>query len=398
LFSASRADHASGERLVMKIFFITWQFPNFANTFILNEIVELLIQGHDVVIGSIFRPSSDIVHEDVFRFGLLDRTHYFEDYRSDRSPGDDALRLLAPSLTEIALSFPAMAEFISDNGVEFIHGDFANLGATAAMVLSDMTGIPFSFEAHSFDLFVTFTFAQEKLSKAAFITTVSEHNRNYLCSSLNASPNKIHVNRICPNVRLIERVANRPKQASMVCSVCRLTPIKGIEYAIRAVARVLRELDLKYRIVGSGNQGAELRKLVEYLGISESVEFCGPLSNGQALGIVQESSLFLLPCVIHPSGDRDGIPTAIVEAMYLRTPVITSAVSGIPEIIKHLKTGLLTEPGDVDAIADGLLMLLRDNNQRERLANAGREFVKVAFDPARSAGALYKLFADHKND
>lgn len=381
----------------MKIFFITWQFPNFANTFILNEIVELLIQGHDVVIGSLFRPSSDIVHEDVFRFGLLDRTLYFEDYRSDRSPGDDALRFLAPSLTEIALSFPAMAEFISDNGVEFIHGDFANLGATAAMVLSDMTGIPFSFEAHSFDLFVTFKFAQEKLSKAAFITTVSEHNRSYLCSSLNASPNKIHVNRICPNVRLIERVANRPKQASMVCSVCRLTPIKGIEYAIRAVARVLQESNIKYRIVGSGNQGAELRKLVEDLGIAGSVEFCGPLSNGQALNIVQESSLFLLPCVIHPSGDRDGIPTAIVEAMYLGTPVITSAISGIPEVIEHLKTGLLIEPGDVDAIADGLLGLLRDNNQRERLASAGREFVKVTFDPARSADALSKLFAGHKN-
>jgi colanic acid/amylovoran biosynthesis glycosyltransferase len=383
----------------MRVLFVTWKFPNFANTFILNEIVELLRQGIDVTIASLFPPELDIVHEDVIRFDLLARTLYLSNYArsGDRLP-DQLARFLVPSLEELQFCFVKFAERIVDLQISFIHADFANLGATAAMILSNLTGIPYSFEAHSLDLFVKFNFANEKLASASFIATGSEYNRSFLCTALNAPLEKVYVNRICANFRIMDELPKRRKDPLCITSVCRLDSIKGLTFTLSAVDRVRYKHDLRYYIVGKGDEERALRSLAKKLDLGNVVKFCGPLRNGDALSIIQRSSIFLLPCIISTTGDRDGTPTAIAEAMYLETPVISSNICGISEMISHNETGVLTEPGDVDAIEDALQNLLDDSERRDRFAVAGRNHIRELFDPVTNVGRLVALFARHASN
>jgi colanic acid/amylovoran biosynthesis glycosyltransferase len=381
----------------MKILFLTWQFPNFACTFILNEIVELLCQGHDVSIGSLFRPDLDIIHDDVIQFDLVARTYYLEDYArpNDHMP-DEVAKFLSPNLQHLENSFLSFAKTIVDLRIAFIHADFANLGATAAMILSRLTGIPYSFETHSLDLFVKFSFAQEKLKTAAFLTTESEYNQKYLNSVLNSPLGKVYITRLCPNYRVMNDLPDCDKKPLQLCSVCRLTAIKGIDFAIRAINKLRRDFNFQYIIVGKGDDEESLRNLVEEFNLQSVVHFYGPLSNTHALSIVKQSSVFLLPSVIDSSGDRDGTPTAIAEAMYLETPVISSNISGIPEMVKHNETGILTEPGDEDAIEKGLRTLLGDHERRGKYAKAGKEHISVLFNPQYNVERLVSLFEKYK--
>jgi Glycosyltransferase len=96
----------------------------------------------------------------------------------------------------------------------------------------------------------------------------------------------------------------------------------------------------------------ELFKKVKELHLTEKITFLGNMSNEDAMDLVAQSTIVILPSVIIKNGDRDGIPTSLIEAMYLKTPVISSRISGIPELIDDGINGFLTEPGDVRQIAE----------------------------------------------
>jgi hypothetical protein len=96
--------------------------------------------------------------------------------------------------------------------------------------------------------------------------------------------------------------------------------------------------------------------------------------------------------VIAADGDRDGIPTVLAEAMAMGIPVISTRVSGIPEVIEDGVDGFLTEPNDADTLAVRLESLLRDDSRADSLAQAGRRRVEAEFDLVRNVGYLRRLF------
>jgi glycosyltransferase involved in cell wall biosynthesis len=95
---------------------------------------------------------------------------------------------------------------------------------------------------------------------------------------------------------------------------------------------------------------------------------------------LQRADLFVQPCVLDPSGDRDGIPTTLMEAMAMKLPVISTSVSGIPELVQHQQTGLLVPPANPEALAQSICRLLVDEKLRQELASDGRRHIEIYHD------------------
>ena len=388
----------------MKVAIVVQAFP-ITHTFILNEVVALLRQGVDVSILAIKRSRQPIVHQDIHRYDLASRAlqmnafpasadtpvQWREHVASLAPPaGPRWRRILAGALGPPHPTLPlgAVAQHLVREGVDVIHGTFGNGPATAAMVLSELSGIPFTFETHAYDLFVNFPFAKEKIEKASVIQTESGYHREFL-ETCGAPREKVKIIHLSPNRQMLDELPPVRRRDDLVVSICRLHPIKGLVHALRAVARVTRVFPgLEYAIVGTGPLQQELLAESRRLGIERHVRFTGGMSNEDACALLREAAVFLLPSVVAPDGDRDGTPTAIAEAMQLEVPVISSRLSGIPELVEDGVTGLLTAPGDVDQLSAALTRLLGDAESRRAMGRAGRQKVLQEFNVDLSAGAL----------
>ena len=381
----------------MKVAFVLPAFPVLHNTFTLNEIVGLIRHGVDVSILSLNRPRDNggLLNADVARYDLLRRTRFFDTFAGSGPDVPDtcdpwmrhfqprtppwwrmllhgSLRAPRPKV----YPFAAVAQWLVEEKYDVIHGAFGNRPATAALVLSTISGIPFTFEVHAYDLFVDFPFSRAKLDRASAVFTISQYNRRYLMETCGAPDGKVHVVRVSPNTPMLAGARAAARQEGLVVSACRLDPIKGLVYALQAMARIRAQRPrLRYEIIGDGPLRGELMAEARRLRIEDIVTFVGNVTNEDVCSRMRRAAVFLLPSVVAADGNRDGTPTAIAEAMQLEIPIVSSALSGIPELVEDEVTGILTKPGDVTAIATALDRLLQDESLRTRMGRAGKEKV-----------------------
>lgn len=178
-----------------------------------------------------------------------------------------------------------------------------------------------------------------------------------------------------------------------VLTISRFVEKKGLSHALEAINIAREEMpNLEYHIIGSGEQKSELTQKVKELEISQNVNFLTNVSDERLISELDSARCFLLPCVIAESGDRDGIPVAMMEAMAMKTPVISTTISGIPELVDHKQSGLLTEPGDVEATADALISLLGDTSKWESYGEEARKKVVTDFNIEKEAMKLEQTF------
>jgi len=391
----------------MKIVFIVHQFPRVHSTFILNEIVELIKKGHDVSIFSTDKVQEKIINKDVKRFNLLNKTYYIEDFlikNSFRMHINYVLDKICKIMELINkknklrkyidfinknYDLKLLAKKIKEENFDIIHAGFGNNSTTIAMILSKLTGIPFTFETHAYDLFVDFLFAKNKIKKAKKIFTISNYNKRYLMNEYGCPDSKIIVKRVTINEDYISKLSFLEKKDDLIMSVCRLHPIKGLEHGIEAVKLIKNKYpSLKYIIIGDGELKEGLINQVKELGLEKVVIFKGSITNEEVFKYMRKASVFLHPSVIAKDGDRDGIPTSMIEAMYLKVPVISSKISGIPELVDDRVNGILTDPGDVNQIAEALKKLLNNKKLREKMGEKGREKVEKEFNIEKNVNKL----------
>ncbi len=391
----------------MKILYILNEFPKLYHTFILNDIIRLIDLGNEVFVLSIYKTHQKVINRGAFN--LMDKTYYLEDFGVENNryfqkffikvklklrryylfrwfvetflfKDDIKIKYFSDFGWKI-FAFKRIADKIQQEKIDIIHGGFCSEETTTAMILSDMTGIHFSFETHAKDLFVNFQYSKEKIKKADKIFTISNYNKRYLIDNLKCPAPKIIVKRVPFNRKYCDQISEKKKKENLILSVCRLDTIKGLEYAIEAFKQVSQENNnLKYIIIGDGPLKGQLIKKVEMLSLVNKITLLGDVINEKALDYVAQSTLVLLPSVIAPNGDRDGIPTSLIEAMYLKTPVISSRISGIPELIDDGINGFLTEPGDVNQVAEKMNKLLSDKLLRVRMGEQAREKVNKEFN------------------
>jgi len=169
----------------------------------------------------------------------------------------------------------------------------------------------------------------------------------------------------------------------------RLSPVKGHEYLVRAASRIVQqEHQARFLFIGSGPLEAELRILARQLAVDHACVFVNPAIDRRAsvYDLIAAMDVFVLPSL------HEGIPMALLEALALERPVVASAVGGIPEIVTHQATGLLVEPTNDRALADGCLDLVHDRNRARALARRGRRTVEREFSHEKNGEAMLGLY------
>jgi glycosyltransferase involved in cell wall biosynthesis len=298
-----------------------------------------------------------------------------------------------------------IADRVSRAGdVTHLHGHFAHGTATVTWLASLLTGLPFSFTAHAKDIYRSSLnpagLLARKMRAARFVVTCTGANRDHLRAVEPTTP--VHVVYHGLNVELTELLADQngetppPERAAgplRVASVGRLVPKKGFDILLGAVRELTeRGTAVQLTIAGEdGEAGESVRQLIDELGLSSTVRMVGPVSQPGLLDLYRSVDVFALACRVTDDGDRDGIPNVLVEAMAAGLPVVSTAVSGIPEIVRDESNGLLVDPGDSRQLADALLRLEKDPLLRNRLGRAARATVTDRFDGDVLAESMAEL-------
>jgi glycosyltransferase involved in cell wall biosynthesis len=278
-------------------------------------------------------------------------------------------------------------------GIDHAHSHFATEGAELAHLAWLMGGPTYSVTTHAKDIYHEQVLPDDlrwKLGDALFVSTVSEGNRQHLSPILNVDGRL----RVVPNSvdlrRLGGRVERRP-EPGLVVSVARLVEKKGLADLVAACG-ILRQRGTHVRlaIAGEGPLRGELERAAVGAGLDGAL--LGPLPHEEIRGLYGRASVFCLPCVIASTGDRDGLPTSVLEAMALGVPVVTTAVNGLAEAVVDGETGLVVPEHDPDALADALERVLGEPELAARLAEQGRRHVERSFSLEQSVSLLRSLF------
>jgi len=298
-------------------------------------------------------------------------------------PGQRA-RVLAQALAGLAL-----AGRLERRGVRHLHIHFAHAPATLGMYAALAAGIPFSVTAHANDLYAEASLLREKVDRAHAFVTISEANRRFLAVELGErAARRVGLVRCGIDLRAFAPRAAEPAGPPVIFALGRLVPKKGFDVLIRALAEVAPgRPDLTLEIAGDGPERAALEALARDLGVGAAVRFLGVVGRDAVLASLRRATVFALPCRLDGS-DRDGIPVALMEAMAVGVPVVSTRISGVPELVESGGSGLLVPAGDAPALARALSRLLGNPALRARLAAGGRARVVAEFEQGANARRL----------
>lgn len=270
---------------------------------------------------------------------------------------------------------------LRSQGIGRVHSHWATYSTTIALILKWVYGIPYSFTAHAYDIYLAPLLLPVKLRDAEFAVTCARVNAEYL-SGLAGPAAK---SRIIVNYHGVDLNRFRPRPPSsrgelpclVTCGGLRL--YKGHHVLLRACAQM--STPVRCVVIGTGPQRPVLESLAESLGIADRVEFTGGLPQDEVAARYSEADVFVLASIIvERFGRQDVIPNVLVEAMAMRLPVVATAIPGIRELVDDGEAGRLVPPNDVAALASALDELLADEGERRRLAEAGYRRVTAAFD------------------
>ncbi|MDA8095739.1 MAG: glycosyltransferase [Betaproteobacteria bacterium] len=285
-------------------------------------------------------------------------------------------------------------------GVRHVHAHFANAPAAVAHFASTMTGLPFSFTAHAKDLYLTpERIIRRRVMAAEFVATCTAYNARYL-RELAGEAGAEKVNLVYHGIdlglfRAPERSQVRSAQVrpKLILSVGRLVDKKGHDDLIEACARLrARGHAFECRIVGEGPLREALQAQIARHNLQRWVTLPGAMTHSTLVALYQQADLFALAPRITEDGDRDGIPNVIVEAMAIGVPVVSTEVSGIPELVRHEQTGVLVAPRDPQALCDAMEQILLDPERAHSMAQAGRKVLEQDFDLWETTRKLHDLF------
>jgi colanic acid/amylovoran biosynthesis glycosyltransferase len=267
-----------------------------------------------------------------------------------------------------------------------LHAHFGWVAGTAAWAAGRVSGCPYSIVLHAFELHTSARndrFTPIPLRGASTVFAISEGDAEQIGARWGIDVQVLRMG--VPREWLLDR----PRVAIddwHVVSVGSLYEKKGHDVLLRALAQADERWSLT--VVGEGPEREGLESLARELGVAARVQLAGRQGEGEVRALLDRAAVFALTCTIARDGDRDGIPVSLMEAMARGVPVITSRVSAIPELVEGV--GLLTEPGDVAAIASALDQL-RDASVREELAAGALDRVRSTFLVEHSAVRVASL-------
>jgi len=403
----------------MNIAFVVTHFPALSETFVLNQVTGLIDRGHAVDIYA-DRPGEDSkIHPDVERYGLVARTRY-----APRMPANTLARLskgaalaarhlgTAPGVVARALNvfrhggealslkllyratpflpqrpaYDAILAHFGPNGLRALA--LRDLGVVRGRLVtifhgSDMSAYLQKYGPRVYD---------RLFEKGDLFLPISERWKSALLE-LGCDARKVFVHRMgidCARFQFRPRELKAGQPARLL-SIARLVEKKGIEFAIRAAAQA-RHRGFQYDIIGDGPLRPALEKLAADLGVGDRVRLLGWKQQTEVVALLDQAHLLVAPSVTGRDGDQEGIPVAMMEAMAMGLPVLSTRHSGIPELVEDGRSGFLVAERDVQALADRLDSLLSCPERWPAMGEAGRRRVESEFDIDRLNDALVETF------
>ncbi|MEE6272348.1 glycosyltransferase [Georgenia sp. MJ206] len=389
-----------------RVGYVLKMYPRFSETFVLNEVLALEELGADLEIFSLRPPADGRFHEALadVRAPVTYLPHHLKAADLWRVLGGAAGHLpgLGAHLGDLLAVAPdeaagavELAAAVRARGITHLHAHFGSVATTVARLAARLAGVGYSFTAHAKDIFhedVDAADLRRKLADAAAVVTVSEYNLDFLRAAFPDATRRL--------VRLyngldLERFAYRPplERAPVVVAVGRFVEKKGFAHLVDAIALLAcRGSDVRLELVGSGAEEDALRERVSAHGLDARVTFHGPLPQRQVADVVSRAAVLAAPCVVGADGNRDGLPTVVLEALALGTPCVATPVTGMPEAVAHGRTGLLVPEADALALAAALERVLTEPGSALRYAETGRALVEERFDVRRNAADLLAMF------
>jgi colanic acid/amylovoran biosynthesis glycosyltransferase len=418
--------------------YILAAFPTLTETFIVGEIAELRRHGLSLPLFALARSTEEVPQPDARRLadevtyaapllsaGVLRANLVWALRRPARYLGTLGLLItaawrnpvhLAKSLY-VYLKAVDFADRMVRLGVGHVHAHWATYPTTAALAISKLTGLSFSFTAHAWDVDLFRTLLPEKVRLARFIVTCTGESQARLQALLPPeSRPKVILNY---HGVMADELASLPREASgdrpVIVGCGALFRRKGFADLVRACGILKRGGQRFYcAIIGDGPQRAELAALIAAEGLSEEVTLVGPLPQAEVFRQYARSDIVALPCqpAVLRVFDReagllkgleawfegagrvvkDGIPNVLVEAMVMGLPVVSTVLSGIPELVRSERNGVLVPPGDVTRLAGAIGELLGDPALRKRLGEQAAIDARARFDRPTNAGILAQIF------
>jgi colanic acid/amylovoran biosynthesis glycosyltransferase len=387
------------------------RFPTVTETFILRELIEMERRGQRVRLVPMILESPPVIHREakpwtaraLYTPFLSPRVWLANLRMALRQPiryWSLLLRLMAGTIASpstfarTVAVFPKavfIAEQLQREGVRHIHAHYATHPATMALIVATLAPITFSFTVHAHDIQVDRSLLRWKLREARFVRSISDFNRRFLenlyPSDATGKIEVIHVG-IEPSMYA---TAGLPALHSVPLILCVAAhkPYKGLPVLIEA-CRILRDADVKFRceVIGQGPMQNALERMIEEKGVGDVIALIGPKPQDEVAHKMAAAAFFVLPSIIDDDGQMEGIPVSLMEAMASGRAVISTSISGIPELIDDGVNGLLVPPADANALARAMQSLLESPDRAREMGERGRRKVRAEFELGETVSRL----------
>ncbi len=396
----------------LRIGYVVRMFPRFSETFVLQEILELERQGVEVTIFSLNKPNEGRFHPGLARlcapiYYLDDRdakkwwtwlpdewSHFGTEHSALWKVIDEATQKRDSGEIDTVFYAAILGAKCRTLGLHGLHAHFATTACSLAYYAHRIAGIPYSFTAHAKDIFsdsVDRNFLTAKINAARFAVTVTEFNRRFLveqhpdadASRIRVLYNGVDLNFFAPG-ESVSKV-----DPPVILAVGRLVAKKGFADLVRACSLLKTEcIPFRCEIVGQGREESPLRALAEELHVEDRIEFAGARHQEDVRDAMRTASVLCQPCLRDNDGNQDALPTVLLEAMATGLPVVSTRLSGVPEIIDTEVNGLLVDPGQPAQLAKALARIIADRSLARQFAVSARDKVTGQFNIRRNVSTL----------
>lgn len=391
----------------MKVGFFLLKFPLASETFVLNQIVAFIEMGHDVEIVALQKGDLTHTHAAFTRYGLAEKTRWLLDEPVGKAAklgrralatlkgvgrsatwralnirryGDEARNLILSSICA-GQKRPLTADvFIAHFGPAGVTAaKLRELGAIRGKIATVFHGIDIS----SHEVLRCYTAEYQQLFRRGDMMLPISNLWATRLRAMGCPMSKVAVSRMGVNMdNFTLRPLRAPGETLQIISVARLTEKKGLHVAIDACRRLKAQgVRFHYRILGIGPWERRLRTLIEQHQLDDVVEMPGFRPSHEVKAMLEAADVFLLPSITGADGDMEGIPVALMEAMAVGIPVVSTLHSGIPELIDSGESGWLVAENDAAALARQLGELsAADVSRLGPVVQRAREKVEAEFN------------------
>jgi len=402
----------------VKLAYFVSRFPHLYQTFVRREINELVRQGSKIDVFPVTGPRRGGARDDVnarsdaavaiMPASLREFSTWVRALRAIRRHFGPCIDLvwqlllathghpanLAKSLMAFVKGL-AWSDAIEKRGTTHLHAHWSTYPATAAMVVSRLTGTPFSFAFHAYDIFATRIMIPEKIERAAFVVVNCRYTLDYILQQIpGTDPGKLVLVYNSLDLAKYENPTHTPDPTRpLILAIGQLVPTKGFMDLVDACSLLAAEgREFRLLFAGSGPIQNTLASKARESGISDRVELAGEKTEEQVRNLLAQATMLVMPCITPKKGTHDALPNVIIEALASGVPVVATNVFGIPEVVEHEKTGLLVPERDPASLRDAMVRLLSDPALADRLASEGKRRAAEWFDARKNGQQLLGLF------